>query len=106
MNTIKILPAVMTLGGLFVLVAPAVADSTNFETGWMGGDQYGRPVFRVDANAGDIPAFQIKTWTAGALEKLPRPDGPFGLELIASGFTDADATNLAVMKNLEMLDLA
>jgi hypothetical protein len=52
-----------------------------------------------------LPALQIDSWRAGVIEKLPRPEVPFGLALLFTDFPDAGLKELAQLSHLEILDL-
>jgi internalin A len=59
----------------------------------------------VVAEPGALPAFKFPKWRAGALDKLPQPAQPFGLDLNLTKVQDADLQELAGLKNLRWLNL-
>jgi hypothetical protein len=79
------------------------------ELGWMGIkgelvtlDFQTTPGVLIDA----VPAFRLKIWNVGTVDKLPAPKAPFGLFLVGTEATDADLKELATLESLSALDLS
>ncbi len=84
------------------------------QAGWIRQGQDGRFYFREGTKAGysdglnlpsDLPAFQVRTWQEGLIAELPAPAVAFALDLSPSRVTDESLKGLAMLKNLQLLNL-
>ena len=88
------------------LLAPEVIqawEKTGAVAGWFGKDEDDSLVFRVRLGDGlkePVPAFELREWERGVLEKLPVPETPFGLSLNGTSVGDADLKELARLESL------
>src|SRR5262245_64789018 len=90
------------------LVAAWKKAGVRVRVGWTRVRNDGLPAFlslKEGGKAGDLPAFEFRTWQQGVLPKLPVPVVPFGLNLEFMPVTDAGLTDLAGLKCLQSLNL-
>ena len=76
--------------------------------GWMEANPDGWITFRIaggDGKPGEVPAFSFRKWQPGLVGKLPQPEQAFGLDLYNVQVADAGLKELAVLKQLQVLDL-
>ena len=73
--------------------------------GWMPADDRFPEFHEGEGEEGEAPAFRFTRWTAGIVAKLPSPQAAFGLDLSFTQVTDAGLKELAVLKNMQSLNL-